>query len=301
MRPGAPVIEHEMVALGDVTLHLAHAGRGRPGPPIVLLHGFPESWYAWRDQLERLGATRHVVAPDLRGYGSSSRPTVLSQYRMEPLVADVIAIADHLDAPRVDLAGHDWGGVIAWHVAARHRDRLDRLTILNAPHPRLFARALRRSPRQMLASAYILLFRAPGHLAERVLRAGDFALLDRLVQRRLARGDVTAADAAAHRAAWRIPGALTAMLNYYRAAGDGADFPDAPIEVSTTVLWGERDRYLRPTLLDGLDQLVRRLSVHRVPDATHWIVQEQPAMVAEAILGTRPSAGDSGTHASPVE
>jgi epoxide hydrolase 4 len=207
-------------------------------------------------------------------------------YRVNRVVEDIRRLADELGAARIELVGHDWGGVIAWAFAARHPERLARLVIINAPHPATFARELRRSPRQMLASSYVLLFRAPLHLAERVLRAGDYALLDGLVQRGLRRGYFTAADAAVYRAAWREPGALTGGLNYYRALGGASDVPRAPLAVPTTVLWGERDRYLRPGILDGLEHHVRTLEIIRVPAASHWIVHEQPALVAQVIRGS---------------
>jgi pimeloyl-ACP methyl ester carboxylesterase len=233
-----------------------------------------------------------VVAPDLRGYGLSSKPGNVDAYGLDRLVEDVRALADHLGAARIELVGHDWGGVIAWAFAARHPDRLAKLVIVNAPHPVTFARALRRSPRQMLASSYVLLFRAPFHLAERILSAGDHALLDGLARRGLARGYFTAEDAAVYRAAWREPGALTGGLNYYRAIGRGATTRFPRIETPTTVVWGERDAYLRPELLDDLDRYVRDLTVLRVPDATHWIVHEQPAMLSEIIAG-RPVPGSA--------
>lgn len=274
-----PGVTHRFADLGDVRLHYAEAGRGRPGAPIVLLHGFPELWYAWRHQLTALGATHHVVAPDLRGYGLSSKPREMSAYTVDRIVEDVRGLADHLGAERIVLAGHDWGGVIAWAFASRYPGRLTRLVIINAPHPATFARELRRSLSQMLASSYVLLFRAPFHLAERVLRARDYALLDGLARRGLARGYFTAGDAAVLRASWREPGALTGGLNYYRALGVRPGPRPRPIEVPTTVIWGERDRYLRPGILEGLERHVRSLRVVRVPDASHWIVHEQPALV----------------------
>jgi pimeloyl-ACP methyl ester carboxylesterase len=218
LSPSVVGIHHQYLDTGDVSLHYASSGERHGGTPIVLLHGFPELWYAWRHQLTTLGATRHVVAPDLRGYGLSSKPGNVDAYGLDRLVEDVRALADHLGAARIELVGHDWGGVIAWAFAARHPDRLAKLVIVNAPHPVTFARALRRSPRQMLASSYVLLFRAPFHLAERILSAGDHALLDGLARRGLARGYFTAEDAAVYRAAWREPGALTGGLNYYRAS-----------------------------------------------------------------------------------
>ncbi|MDB4880375.1 MAG: Soluble epoxide hydrolase [Gemmatimonadetes bacterium] len=285
--PPVPGVTHQWTDDRDVRLHYASAGQGRGGPPIVLLHGFPELWYAWRHQLVALGRSHRVAAPDLRGYGLSSRPAGREAYRVALLVEDIRRIADHLGAPRIVLVGHDWGGVLAWAFAARHPRRVARLVIVNAPHPATLARELRRSPRQMLASAYVLLFRAPFGLAERVLRAGDYALLEQLLQRGRRGGYFTPEDAAVYRAAWRVPGALTAGLEYYRALGrDDAAGATGRVTCPTTVIWGERDRYLRPGLLEGLDAHVDTLEVVRVPDASHWIVHERPELLTKLIGGS---------------
>lgn len=283
--PPLPGVTHHWLDGPGVRLHYAESAAGSEGDAVVLLHGFPELWYAWRHQLVALGATRRVVAPVLRGAGAASAPADVSAYALPALVDDVRRLADRLGGRRIVLVGHDWGGVIAWAFAARHPQRVSRLVIVNAPHPATFARELRRSPRQMLASAYVLLFRAPFGLAERVLRFNDHAALEPLLRRGLARGYFTPADAEVYRAAWRVPGALTAALNYYRALRQGRGAAMVPVRVPTTVLWGERDRYLRPGLLDGLDHHVPGVRVIRVPEASHWIVQEQPALVTQVIAG----------------
>lgn len=281
-------VSHQVMSRGDLRLHYAECGRTAGSVPIVLLHGFPELWYAWHGQLQALGGERRVVAPDLPGYGESTRFPDVARYTVARIADDILALADHLDAPRIVLAGHDWGGAIAWQIAMRRPERLERLVIINAPHPTLFARALRRSARQMLASAYILLFRAPFGLAERLLRARGYAALDTLVQRGLRHGYFSPADAEVYRHAWRQPGALTAALGYYRALGPGVgrNALARRIEVPTTVLWGMRDRYLTPAVLDGLERHVSNLAVHRVHDASHWLVHERPALVTAALLGT---------------
>lgn len=281
-----PGVSHHFAQLGSVRLHYAESGSSNGGAPVVLLHGFPELWYAWKHQLSALAGTTRVIAPDLPGYGLSSKPRDVASYTVDAIVDDIRRLADHLGAERIVLAGHDWGGVIAWAFASRFPERLERLVIINAPHPLTFARELRRSARQMLASSYVLLFRAPFGLAEQVLRAGDYALLDGLARRGLARGYFTPADAAVLRASWREPGALTGGLNYYRALGIRSAHRIGPISTPTTVVWGERDRYLRPGVLDGLERHVRDLSLIRVPEASHWIVHEQPALVTRYLRGT---------------
>jgi pimeloyl-ACP methyl ester carboxylesterase len=281
LAPPIAGIAHHITDVGGVELHYAESGASHGGAPIVLLHGFPELWYAWRRQLVALATTHRVLAPDLLGYGLSSRPREVAAYAMPHVVELLAALCDRLGAARIHLVGHDWGGAIAWAFAARYPDRVTRLVIINAPHPATFARELRRSPRQMLASSYVLLFRT--RLAEPVLRARDYALLDRLVQRGLRKGYFTGEDAAVYRAAWREPGALTGGLNYYRALRPNTGKHRRPLTVPTLVLWGERDRYLRPGMLQGLEHYVPQLRVERVPDASHWIVHEQPALVTERI------------------
>jgi pimeloyl-ACP methyl ester carboxylesterase len=281
LAPPIAGIAHHFAEVGGVRLHYAESGAAHGGAPIVMLHGFPELWYAWRHQLVELGRTHRVIAPDLPGYGLSSRPREIDAYSVERVVGQLVALCDALGADRLHLVGHDWGGALAWAFAARHPDRVARLVIVNAPHPATFRRELRRSPRQMLASSYVLLFRS--RLAEPVLRAGGYALLDRLVRRGLREGWLTEQDAAVYRAAWREPGALTGGLNYYRASRPHTGPRDDRVTVPTLVLWGDRDRYLRPGLLRGLERHVPDLRIERVADATHWIVHERPAFVTEQI------------------
>jgi len=288
--PPVQGVSHHWLKAGDACLHYASAGDERGGPLVVLLHGFPELWYAWRHQLVALAGSHHVVAPDLRGYGLSSRPAGRDAYRISRLVDDVRRLADHLGARRIVLVGHDWGGVVAWAFATRHPDRVAKLVIINAPHPAILARQLRRSPRQMLASSYILLFRAPFRLAERVLRAGDHAILEQLLTRGRRRGYFTSDDEAVYRVAWRAPGALTASLQYYRSASLRGTQGVARVRSPTIVVWGERDRYLRPGMLDGLDAYVSDLEIVRVPDASHWIVHERPALITRVIADAAAAA-----------
>lgn len=196
-------------------LHVVEAGP-RDGPLLVLLHGFPEFWWAWRHQIAPLAeAGFHVAAPDLRGYNLSDAPRGIGSYRLDLLVADVLALADGLGAGRFDLVGHDWGGVIAWATAARHPDRIGRLVVLDAPNPDLLGQALKH-PTQALRSSYAAFFQLP-LLPEALLGAFGFAGL-RALMRGSARPDsFRPGDLDRYAAAWGQPGRLGAMLNYYRA------------------------------------------------------------------------------------
>jgi pimeloyl-ACP methyl ester carboxylesterase len=285
--------------VNGIRLHVVSAGQGKL---VLFLHGFPEFWYAWKAQLLELGRDFHAVAPDLRGYNLSAKPAAVDQYRLPQLVADVGALADHLGQRRFILVGHDWGGVVAWAFAAAHPERLEKLVIINAPHPAVFQRELRDNPAQQQASQYMLLFRSPQ--AEQVLAAENYAaLVNGVLAEGLKTGAFTEADRQEYLKAWAQPGALTGGLNYYRAAGVGPPVPGEPpatepalaagpltVKVPTLVIWGEKDRALLIGNLKGLGQFVPQLTVKRIPEGTHWVVHEQPAqvnrLIREFIAGT---------------
>jgi pimeloyl-ACP methyl ester carboxylesterase len=288
MDDDAPTLTHRYADLRGIRLHYVTAGTG---PLIVFLHGFPEFWYQWTAFLLDLGRDHQAVAPDLRGYNLSSRPAAVDQYRLPHLVEDVRLLAEHLGPERFVLVGHDWGGVVAWAFALYHPERLVKLVTINAPHPRIFARELRENPAQQAASQYMRFL--AHHEAEQFLSANDHAAL----REALATGSpaaLTEADRQAYVAAWSQPGALTGALNYYRAAGLGTapveewsafsvDLPETVIRVPTLVIWGEQDRALLTSNLDGLDQLVPAVVIRRIAGASHWVTREQPATVIRYI------------------
>ena len=256
----------------------------------MLLHGFPEAAFVWDEVMRGLAGEMRLWAPNLRGYEHSSAPVEVEAYRAKHLVADLVASIEAFGAPLDLLVAHDWGGAIAWNLAAQRPDLLRRLLIVNSPHPAAFVRELRDDPAQQAASAYMTYLIRPD--AEALLAADDFARL-----RSFLRSPWWAIDDAQLRAftqVWQC--GLTGALNYYRASplrpprdGDDAvrrlEFPDEAVSVRlpTTVLWGEADQALRPGLLDGLERWVPRLRIERVADASHWIVHEQPARVMATI------------------
>lgn len=276
--PRNPLVASAFAEVNGVSLHYVEAGRGSP---VVCLHGFPECWYAWRHVLADLGRDHRVLAVDQRGYNLSSKPESLDAYVVPELVEDVRAFLDHLGLARVALVAHDWGGVVAWAFAMAHPDRLDRLVVINGPHPAVFRRELETNPAQRQASAYIQVFRSPQ--AEQLLLADGCAALERIVLADgLARGQVSQEDREAYLAAWQQPGAITGGLNWYRAMDRGAVTP-VPIDVPTLVIWGMRDTALLPGNLEGLEQWVRDLRVERVAEADHWILRQQPGLVNRLI------------------
>jgi len=294
LQSGAPAIAHEYAEVNGVRLHYARAGKG---PLIVFLHGFPEFWYEWKYQLAEFSVDHTAVAPDMRGYNLSSKPSELSEYAVPKLADDVRALASELlkttGNQRFTLVAHDWGGVVAWVFAALHPEMLDRLVIVNAPHPTIFGRLLRDDPAQQKASGYMLMFRGPQ--AEETLSANAYAMLSSMVLGGgVKNGTVTDADKQMYLDAWSQPGALTGGLNYYRAAAVGPPAPGesarsadaAPpllVRVPTLVIWGEKDTALLTSNLDGLDAVVPQLTVKRIPDGTHWVVREQAPEVNRLI------------------
>jgi pimeloyl-ACP methyl ester carboxylesterase len=284
---GTAVTEREVLCNG-VRLHVVEAGPAE-GPLVILLHGFPEFWRGWRHQIGPLAqAGFRVVVPDQRGYNLSDKPEGISPYRIEQLAADILALADSYGGARFHLVGHDWGGIVAFWLAARHPERIGRLAILNAPHPDVIGPYLRRHPGQAMRSLYAAFFQLPG-LPERVLSAGNYAGLVRAMTASARTGAFTQADLARYRAAWAKPGALTAMLNWYRALVRRSRRPAGRITVPMLLIWGQRDAALSEGLARASLALCDDVHVAWQPDATHWVQHEAVAVVNQAL--TRHFAG----------
>jgi pimeloyl-ACP methyl ester carboxylesterase len=276
-------IEHRDVRTNGIRLHCAMAG---DGPLVVLLHGFPEFWYSWRHQIPLLARRHRVVAPDLRGYGDSDRPSGTAAYRLPTLVADVEGLIAALGESSAIVVGHDWGGAVAWGLALDRPAVVRRLGILNMPHPACLVRELRSNPRQWLKSWYVLFFQLPW-LPERLLGLRQARAVGNAMRRATVPGAVTDDDVRAYRDAASRPGALTAALNYYRAAlrhpdprarQRGATWP--PVRMPTLMIWGERDIALRKELTFGMEPLFEApLTLHYVPDAGHFVHQDRPDLV----------------------
>ena len=280
--PDAGVGTSAYVTVNGVRLHYVEAGEG---PLVVLLHGFPQFWYAWRHQLAALAAAGfRAVAVDLRGYNLSDKPAGVAAYDAGVVAADVAALIAALGEPDAAVVGHDWGGMIAWRAASAHPERVSRIVAINAPHPRAFARALRRG-RQLLRSWYVLLFQFPV-LPERLLAARNFAFVTVALRSHARRDSFSREDVARHKDALRRPGALTGALNYYRAALRRGDPSRARARVTQPALliWGDRDRYLIPELAAESAREVPELRVEHLPEATHWVMADAPARVNELLI-----------------
>jgi pimeloyl-ACP methyl ester carboxylesterase len=272
--------------LGEVRLHYVEAGEG---PLVVLLHGFPEFWFSWRFQIPALAAAGlRVVAPDLRGYNLSSKPAGVAAYDTDRLAADVRDLIVERGAESARLAGHDWGAGVAWATAMNHPEIVERLAILNLPHPRQLLHGLQR-PRQLLMSWYMFFFQLPW-LPERVARARRWAYFRAGWLGTAARADAfTATDIERYIEAWSRPGAATATINYYRALirqwPRRAEARIGPVSAPTLVIFGERDRYLSKELAEPDRADVPNLErVMMLPEASHWVHHDEPERVNELLI-----------------
>ena len=261
-------------------------------PRALLLHGFPEAAFVWDEVMQRLDGRVHCVAPNLRGYERSSAPREVEAYRAKHLVTDIAALIGQQGTPIALLVAHDWGGAVAWNLAALKPELMRRLLIINSPHPATFLRELRDNPAQQAASAYMTFLCRPDAAAR--LAENDFARLWPFFENMGGSAWLDEPTRERYREVWRH--GLDGGLNYYRAsplrpptsASDAIHTLALPAEmttvrVPTTVLWGDADTALPPTLLHGLDLFVPDLEVQRVTGATHWMVHEQPQRVADAI------------------
>lgn len=269
---------------GAVTLHAVAAGP-KNGPVVLLLHGFPEFWYSWHKQIDPLAAAGfRVIVPDQRGYNLSSKPSGVKSYALPELVSDIISIADQLGRERVFLAGHDWGAAVAWSVALLHPNSVAKLAILNVPHPSVMRRYLMKNRRQLRKSWYMFFFQLP-LLPETFFRRRNFRNGVASLVGSSRPGTFSPDDLAQYRAAWSQPGALTSMINWYRAAfRHRTPFPDRTVRVPTRILWGVRDAFLMAEMAQESLRYCARAELITFPDATHWLQHEEPARVSQILI-----------------
>jgi epoxide hydrolase 4 len=278
-------LEHSTIKTNGIRLHVVQAGP-KSGVPVLLLHGFPEFYYGWRKQIPALAAAGcRVIVPDQRGYNLSDKPREIKSYCVEALVEDTLGLIKALDYEKVNLVGHDWGAFIAWMLAIKHPEKLHRLGILNVPHPAVMKRFLQRDFEQMRRSLYALFFQLPW-LPEMIMRLGDWRVAS-LGMRRSGKPDAfTEEDIKLYKNAWSQPGAMTAMLNWYRAAA--RYYPEITngmqVNVPALILWGVQDF--------ALSRRMARLSLDYCedgnlvffPDATHWVQHEEAEEVNRQLL-----------------
>lgn len=278
-------LEHTIIATNGIRLHVVEAGPP-DGAPVILLHGFPEFWYGWRHQIPALveGGFR-VFAPDQRGYNLSDKPDAISAYNLDELARDVIGLIDSTGHPKVHLIGHDWGAAVAWWTAIYYPDRLDKLAILNVPHTSVMFKALRTNPVQMLRSWYIAFFQIP-RLPEFMILSGDAMAGISALLRTSSPGSFTDQDIPHYIHAWKQPGAMTAMLNWYRAIVRYPPPPaaDSRIHVPTRIIWGKNDVALTAQMAAQSLEYCNDGQLTMLENATHWVQHDQPERVNHLLL-----------------
>ncbi|BAY91552.1 MULTISPECIES: alpha/beta fold hydrolase [unclassified Tolypothrix] len=272
-----PTWTHEYITTNGVRLHYVNQGEG---PLMLMLHGFPEFWYSWRYQIPEFAKDFKVVALDLRGYNDSDKPEDKSAYVMAKFVKDVKGVIEGLGYEKCVLVGHDWGGAIAWNFAYTHPEMLDKLIILNLPHPAKFSQGL-RNPQQMLKSSYMAFFQLPW-LPEFAIQMGNYAPIEATFKgMAVDKNAFSQADIDAYKNAAAKPGALTAMLNYYRNIFDQKLLQEnwGILQVPTLMIWGEDDTALGKELSYGTEAYVQYFQIKYIPHCSHWVQQEKPDLV----------------------
>ena len=280
-----PNLEHIFLPTNGIRLHVVQNG-SRYGALVILLHGFPEFWYGWRQQIQALSqAGLRVWAPDQRGYNLSDKPQAIQSYSLDELARDVVGLIDSAGVDQCYLVGHDWGGAVAWWVALKYPERLRKLAILNLPHPAVLKYTLFSNLAQLRRSWYMFFFQIP-FLPEGILRNNDCEAMARMLLSGSKAGSFTVDDINKYRQAWWRKGAITGMLNWYRAALQ--KLPDMSgdlrIRVPTLILWGAQDialgRQMAESSLDLCDQ--GKLVFFEL--AGHWIQHDESEAVNQHLI-----------------
>ena len=269
--------QHAYITINGVKLHYVTQGEG---DLMLMLHGFPEFWYSWRHQIPEFAKDYKVVALDLRGYNDSDKPADKSAYVMDEFIRDVEGVIKGLGYDKCILVGHDWGGAIAWNFAYAHPEMVERLIILNLPHPAKFAEGM-RNPQQLLRSSYMFFFQIPW-LPEFLIQSSDYQPIETAIKgMAVNKSAITKEDLEAYKDAAAKRGAMTATLNYYRNIFQqrmtSQDW--SVLEVPTLMIWGEKDTALGKELTYGTEAYVRDFQIKYIPDCSHWVQQEQPQLV----------------------
>lgn len=258
--------------LNNITLHITQAG-SPDGEPVILLHGYPDFWFGWRHQIDFLNALGfHLYMPDQRGYNLSTKVQGgLSSYHIDHLARDVIALIDQIGVTKIKLIAHDWGGLVAWWIALNYPDRIEKMVVMSAPHPKIFREVLKTNIRQCLRSWYIWFFQIP-YLPEKILSLGNFEVAVEALRTSARPETFSRAELEVYREAYAQPEAMTCALNYYRAFIQNP-LPTPPswvVHLPVMMLWGGSDRYLEPSLAEDSLKFCTNGQLHFV-DASHWL------------------------------
>jgi pimeloyl-ACP methyl ester carboxylesterase len=273
-------IEERYVKINGVSLHVVLAGP-EGAPPLMLLHGFPDFWYGWKNIISGLKDEFRLVVPDLKGFNLSDKPTQVEDYDLKILVEDIKHLSEKLELDTFNLAGHDWGGVIAWAVAEKYPDTINKLIILNAPHYKVFRDKIEKNKSQRKASGYISQLIKDG--SDELLMRDDFQMLRfATFQNARNKGAFSEEDKAMYLDAWSQPEALKTSVHYYRANRRYEDWT-GKIHVPTLVIFGMKDNYVKPVVLEGLSDYVNDLKIVKSEDSSHWVMHDDPELVIASI------------------
>jgi pimeloyl-ACP methyl ester carboxylesterase len=278
-------LEHSHIETNGIRLHVVQAGP-QSGVPVILLHGFPEFWYGWRNQIPALvEAGCRVIVPDQRGYNLSDKPKGVKNYRIDELVKDIIGVIDALEYEKVNLVGHDWGAVVAWTLAIRHPERLHKLGIMNLPHPAVMRRFLTRDPEQIRRSWYVFFFQLPW-FPERFMSADNWRGALSALRGSGKVHTFTKADIAKYKEAWSQPGAMTSMINWYRAViRHMPKLPKEPrVKVRTLMMWRMKDFALSHRMARPSMDYVDEGNLIFFPEATHWVQHDEAEEVNHYLI-----------------
>ncbi|MEC2070958.1 alpha/beta fold hydrolase [Alkalihalophilus marmarensis] len=274
-------VDFVIIETNGIKLHTAVAGP-EDGPLVILLHGFPEFWYGWRNQVEPLvQAGYRVVIPDQRGYNLSEKPLEIKEYTIDHLRDDITGIIDYLGYEKANIIGHDWGGIVAWHLTSTKPEYVEKLTVINSPHPAVFKSTIFKNPMQLLRSMYMMLFQIP-KLPETLLSQSDYDSVKKVLRQTSLPDTFTDKDLSVYVNAWQQPNALTTMLNWYRAMTRTPLVKPSIIQIPVQVLWGQKDAFLSSQLAKDSAALCDDAELIMI-DGTHWVHLEKSELVNSMI------------------
>ncbi|MBX2998507.1 MAG: alpha/beta hydrolase [Caldilineaceae bacterium] len=279
------MLRHETVKTNGVRLHVVQAGP-EDGPLVILLHGFPEFWYGWRRQIPALAEAGYWVwAPDQRGYNLSDKPAEIPAYNLDELTRDIVGLIDAAGREKAFVIGHDWGAAVAWWLAIHYPERVEKLGILNVPHPSVMAKTLRSQPRQLLKSWYIFFFQIP-RLPEFLISRGQWQGAKQIMRRSSRPGSFSDEDLEMYREAWSQPQAFTSMINWYRAAVRNSQKMGRSRRVSipTLMLWGVNDVALDRSMAQPSIDFCDEGRLVFFEQATHWVQHDEADKVTKFLL-----------------
>lgn len=278
-------IDFRFIQTNGITLHIGVAGPD-DGPLVILLHGFPEFWYGWKKQISTLAeAGYRVIVPDQRGYNLSEKPTDVEEYTIDKLRDDVIGLIEFFGREKATVIGHDWGALVAWHLASTRASYVDKIIPINVPHPAVFMRNVMKHLTQMVRSSYILFFQTP-KIPEKFLSSNHYKAMKNMMLISSNTGAFTHEDLQQYEASWSQRNALTSMINWYRAmpAGTMGQISNREVTVPVRMIWGRKDHFLSLTLAKESIKMCSDGKLTMVQEATHWIHHEQPDVLNKLIL-----------------